>query len=211
MTTKKEIKEATEKVIADIFDPGYVNRLPKEYSEKCKPNFLHYLTDGVQDGSGAFYPFMTEVCAILKPKHVVELGNREGLGVVSIFHGLKDSPDSVFTSIDIVNDLRYVPASVKIDPKVNLVFGDVLDKDVIAQVKDTGPIDMIFLDTVHTEEQLEAEWNLYEPLLSDTALVLVDDIYYDTKHKFFDKIKHDKFADRRLHSSGFGVVFYERS
>lgn len=211
MKTKQEIKEATEKAMEVIFSGDYVNTLPEELTEKCKDKLLHFLVDGIDDASGAYYPFMTEVCSALKPKHVVELGNREGLGTVSIMHGLKDNDEVLFTTIDTVNDLRIVPASIKNSPKLNFIQRDVLTRYTINLVKQKPPIDIILLDTIHTEKQLASEWDLYEPLLSDNALVMVDDVNLKSKHKFFNKIEHEKFIDKRLHQSGFGIVYYERN
>lgn len=206
-----ELKELVTSKITQITNEDYKT----SYSDESialidNEEFKHYLTEGFKDGSGGFYSLMTEACSALKPKHIVELGNREGLGILSIFESIKKYDDVKLTTIDIINDLRYVPDFIKNSEKVDFVFGDVLDHDTIEAVKNNGPIDMILFDTIHTEEQLRKEWNTYEPLLSDTALVLIDDIYHETKYKFFEKIKHDKIVDYKMHSTGFGIVFYKK-
>ena len=83
--------------------------------------------------------------------------------------------------------------------------------NVVEKVKNNGLIDIILMDTIHTAEQFELEWNLYTPLLNDGAIILVDDIYYDSKYMFFDKIQcKEKFIDKRLHSTGLGVIIYDK-
>lgn len=199
------------KVLEGIKNESYVYSISPENLELVKNNkeFCHYLTNGLSDGSGGLYPFMTELCKTFQPKHVVELGNREGLGVLSIFEGIKDY-DAKFSTIDVVNDLRFVPKHIKESNKVDFIFGDVLEQSVIDKVKKNGPIDLILCDTIHTFKQIESEWIYYEPLFNDKCIALIDDVYYDTKHLFFNKIKYEKFVDYKLHSTGFGVVMFER-
>lgn len=175
---------------------------------KDNEEFMSYLLNTVPERNCAMYAFMNELIKIVQPKHMVELGNREGLGVISCYEAFRKLPDAMLTTVDIVNDLRFVPEHIKSNKQVNFIFGDVLDGNVLNQVKEHGAIDILYLDTIHTAEQFEAEWNLYKPLLSSNAIVLVDDIYYETKHVFWEKIECEKFVDMKLHASGFGIILY---
>lgn len=204
MSKLKQIKETIEK----LFSEDYKYTFNDSTIELVKNNqeFTHYLLNGLKDGSGGVYPLIYELCKTFKPNHVVELGNREGLGIISIYEGINNLSDVKLSTIDIVNDLRFVPQHIRNDNRVNFIFGNVLDEKVVEQVKNNGPIDIMLLDTIHTAEQFEAEWNLYKPLCSKDAIILVDDLHYDTKHLFFNKIKQIKFEDSRIHGSGFGVI-----
>jgi len=161
-------------------------------------------------GHGGYFQFLKEIILATKPMHVVELGNREGMSTVSIIDGMRTNAAGYFTSVDIINDLRFVPEEAKRYPYVNFVFGDCLNSSVVSQISSKGPIDILFLDTIHTKAQLKAEWKTYEPLLADNALVLIDDVDLNDKGQAFNEIKHEKFNDTKLHVSGFGVVFYKR-
>jgi hypothetical protein len=75
-----------------LYDSKFEYIVDISTSEIIKRNqeFSHYFLNGFNDGSGGMNPFMTELCRACKPSHVVELGNREGMGILSIFEGLKD-------------------------------------------------------------------------------------------------------------------------
>ena len=199
--------------------------LERIYSKEYKSNFSEDLmalvrTDPVIDGlfvnalnpegHGGYFQFLKEIVMATKPMHVVELGNREGMSTVSIIDGMRTNASGYFTSVDIINDLRFVPEEAKRYPYVNFVFGDCLDPKTVSQISANGPIDILFLDTIHTKAQLKAEWSTYEPLLADEALILIDDVDLNDKGQAFADIKHEKFNDIKLHVSGFGVVFYKR-
>lgn len=205
------LKDLVNESLNKVFTEGYQHPFDKSLVEIISQNDIYwpYMSEGFKDGSGGYYTFMAEYVSKAQPKHIVELGNREGLGTLSIYHGIQNY-DCKFTTIDIINDLRFVPKHVIKDPKVDFVFGDVLEDKVIQKVKESGPIDFILFDTIHSAEQFEKEWKLYEPLLADEAVALVDDVNLETKHLVFDKLPHDKINDRRLHSTGFGVIFYKR-
>lgn len=161
-------------------------------------------------GSGLYYYFFKEFIKKAKPPVIVELGNREGLGVISIYAGLSD-PNQNFISVDIKKDLRYVPRKILKDNKVNFFIADCLNPIFHIGLFQNIKIDMLFCDTQHTYRQLKSEWEIYEKYLSDEAIVFVDDVNIDDKKIFFDTIKQDKIIDYNLHASGFGVIFYKRT
>lgn len=179
--------------------------------------FNRYFCHGNRDGSGGVYFLMYELIKKYKFKHVVELGNREGMGVLAIYEALRENKVGTLTTIDIIKDLRFIPEHVRQDKAiVNFVFGDVLDRKTIREVENSGPIDLILFDTVHDYGQFKKEWDLYRPLLANNSVVLIDDLNYiknynQSKQRGFDELKEfDKLSSNVIHSSGFGVVLYDK-
>ena len=75
---------------------------------------------------------------------------------------------------------------------------------------ESNKIDLIFFDTIHTYDQVKAEFELYKDKLSDGCIVLIDDTKLNDKGRFFDEITYEKYnLDLLCHNvSGFsGFVF----
>lgn len=128
---------------------------------------------------------------------IVELGNREGLGIVSIYDALQ--PNSEFYTLDIVNDVRFVNDKIKNDPRVHIINNfNSLDFNRIKRTFKEKSISVIFLDTIHTYEQVTKELKFWNPYMKDDCVILVDDIRdyvpgnskwkfhneYDVAHKY---------------------------
>ena len=106
---------------------------------------------------------------------IVELGNREGLGIVSIYDALQ--PNSEFYTLDIVNDVRFVNDKIKNDPRVHIINNfNSLDFNRIKRTFKEKSISVIFLDTIHTYEQVTKELKFWDPYMKDDCVILVDDI-----------------------------------
>jgi predicted O-methyltransferase YrrM len=145
----------------------------------------------------------------LNLKNIVELGSREGISTLCMWDKLPK--DASLTTIDILKDQRYCPDAMFTDTQVNFIFGDVCDLSIF---KGDIPLDIDFLfsDTVHYNFQITDEFEVYQHLLADKALVAIDDIYVNDKHKFFEKIPYTKWDLTELyHRSGWGLFLYERN
>jgi predicted O-methyltransferase YrrM len=168
----------------------------------------HLVDGGVAE---RYYQWLTLLARQSGARTIVELGNRHGTSTVALYHGLQ--PDQTLYTIDVVKDQRYVPDVVFKDPRVRFVWGDALDLTAyeLAGFQTPFDIDILWTDTIHFYKQLKAEYRIYEPLLADEALIVIDDIHLNDKGRFFQESSFEKFDLTALcHSSGFGALHYIR-
>lgn len=181
---------------------------PELVALKSNQEFFGYYQDQPK-GSGKYLYFMHLLTKHSdRFKNIVELGNREGLSTLAVATAL--SPGQHFMSIDIIKDLRFVPNNIRESPQITFLFGDCLSPGIVDAVPKN--IDMILFDTVHTYKQVSQEWNKYKPLLSDQAVVLIDDINFGDKWRVLSELGEEctVFENVFLHSSGFAVVVFTR-
>jgi len=202
-------------VNADAEFSKYMNnvRIPHNDNKRCHGYFalLHNIVSNLPDSA-----------------NICELGNREGLSTLSIIDAMKQSHH--FVTIDTVQDLRFLPpekANKLIDDnQLFAMVGNCLDPEMILTVAKitNGKIDLLFCDTIHIYEQVQAEFEKYEHLLADEAIILVDDIrnahlhlkedHPDrrTKYKFYEEWEGEKYDLTELchNPSGFGAFIYKR-
>lgn len=161
------------------------------------------------NGKGGHYvKFLNFLTKKLQPAVIVELGNREAVSTMSIFDAAQVYGGEFYT-IDIEKDQRYCPEQMFTDPKTHFIFGDVCSYDIVKQLP--KKIDFLFSDTIHFDFQIRDEFEVYQHLLADKALVAIDDIKLNDKGKFFDELKYDKWDLTELcHVSGWGLFLFER-
>lgn len=76
-----------------------------------------------------------------------------------------------------------------------------------------GQVDLLFIDTTHTYEQTMAEYEAYEPYLSERAIVCLDDLFREGMDQAWDEMPDNKVRFDFLHPSqsptdgGFGVIW----
>jgi predicted O-methyltransferase YrrM len=76
-----------------------------------------------------------------------------------------------------VNDIRFIGDKIRNDDRVKILNDfDALDADRVKREFKEKSISMIFMDTVHTYEQLKAEYEIWGPYLKDDCIIMVDDI-----------------------------------
>ena len=163
-----------------------------------------------KDGNHGYFSLLHNLTSNIDGT-IVELGNREGLGILSIYDALK--PNSEFFTLDIVNDNRFVANKIKNDPRVHIINDfDALDFGRVQRTFDKKSISMIFLDTIHTYEQVMEEFRIWEPYMKDDCVVCIDDISPSmlgrTKWKFHQELNYDNKYDvtEWAHNdTGFGV------
>lgn len=187
--------------------------LSKDYSLSCEnlelvsDEFKSYLNNS----AGLYYCFLFELTKLIEPEFVVELGNREGMSTIMFASGL--GTGSQMTTVDVKQNLRFVPKHIKNDSRIKFLFGDDLSPAITNNFQENS-IDILFIDTLHTSEHLEKELELYVPFLKDEALILLDDITMEFRagnlKAAWQKIEHEKINKPELHNSGFGIVFYSR-
>ena len=142
---------------------------------------------------------------------IVELGNREGLGILSIYDALKEN--QTFYTLDIIHDIRFINDKIKNDSRVYILNDfDSLDEGRVDSTFEKKSISMIFMDTIHTYEQLVEEYRIWGPYLKDNCVVVVDDIRPSmpgrTKWKWHQEVdianKYD-VTEWAHNDTGFGV------
>lgn len=167
---------------------------------------LSYIMEGGE--AGGYHRWLALLVRNLKLKNILELGNREGASTILLYSELLS--DGTLITVDNVHDQRFIPDVMWKDPKVRFVFGDCLDLNSY-QGNLPKNIDLLFLDTIHTYEQVSDEFSIYENFLSDDALIVIDDIHLNDKGIFFDNSPYEKFDLTSIcHVSGFGLIHYVR-
>ncbi len=147
--------------------------------------------------------------ALLKPKHVLELGTGAGNTAARVMKVLDSH--SRFTTINWPNPPSGDPVGVALVPwahdlRLKQILGDTRDPKVVEQVE--PGVDLMFIDsgTAHEYALISEEWRLYRPKLVDGALVVCDDIGDNDMHLFWDALPYEK---RKIWNDGAGMFIYE--
>lgn len=205
---EKTLSEISTLVEANVQYPGSLTKTFDLKNDFDSLNF-DFLTN--KNGVAGYYPWLKLLAANSDAKLIVELGNRYGVSTVALFAGMKENQTLI--SIDIVKDQRYVTNEMIKDERIKLVWGDCLNLKTYLDHNIDIPIDIdiLWTDTIHYYDQVKAEYDVYEPLLADEALIIIDDIRVNDKGRFYNEITHSKQDLTELcHSSGFGAIFYKR-
>jgi len=171
-----------------LFDVEYLNHMSSE--NEC------------------YYCWLALAVRILQPRHILELGAFAGGSAVCLFQELASS--SKLTSVDVKKDLRFCPPEMLEDHRISFVFGNDLDLSIFGEGIPLD-IDFLFLDTLHDYKQISNEWAIYQHLLQDGAMVVLDDIRLNNMPRFWEELPYDKYeATKDCHSSGFGIFIFHR-
>ena len=199
-----------EKIISDTQSEPYIKWNNPSLADWCRMNgeFSVYLFN--KDGNHGYFSLLHNLSSNIEGI-IVELGNREGLGILSIYDALR--PKSELYTLDIVDDVRFIKDEIKNDPRVHILNDfNSLDAGRIQNTFKKNSISMIFLDTIHTYEQVTQELELWGPYMKDDCVILVDDIcdYVpgNTKWKFHKEyiVSHKYDVTKWAHNpTGFGV------
>ena len=129
-----------------------------------------------KDGNHGYFSLLNRTTANLDDDAIiVELGNREGLGILSVYDAMKEN--QTFYTLDIVNDIRFIGDKIRNDDRVKILNDfDALDSERVKREFKEKSISLIFMDTIHTYEQLKAEYEIWGPYLKDDCIIMVDDI-----------------------------------
>ena len=163
-----------EKIISETQSSPYIKWNNSSLADLCRVDreFSVYLFN--RDGNHGYFSLLHNLTSNVEGK-IVELGNREGLGILSIYDAL--SKNSELYTLDIVDDVRFINDKIKSDSRVHIQNDfNSLDVDRIEKTFDKKSISMIFLDTIHTYEQVLEEFKLWEPYMKDDCVMLIDDI-----------------------------------
>lgn len=201
----KDQKTLVADIITMITDKNYVLNCDTSHLSQVNKIFQGYIRDD-PSGSGLYLPFLYELTKKLKPELVVELGNREGVSTCMLYAGLEKGN---LITVDIKKNLSMVPEHIKNASNVRFIWGGSTEPKTIEGIKEKS-IDLLFIDTNHKSEHLREELALFEPLLKDNAILLLDDIEFDAMKAGWTEILHEKENRAILHGSGFGIVYFAR-
>jgi len=176
-----------------------------------------------------FYNFIYELCLLLQPENIVEIGVMHGTGAAHFMWG---SPDAVYWGIDVNMDRKLTTFELpdKQKGKMNFFLGDSLrfvnEVSVYRQewfseekldVKIGGKgrsaslairkgqpamplsIDILFIDGEHTTAQCSAEYHAYSPLMAHNGLILFDDIFMGGMEGLWEQIAEPKVVVPDMH------------
>ena len=199
-----------EKIISETQSSPYIKWNNSSLADLCRVDreFSVYLFN--RDGNHGYFSLLHNLTSNVEGK-IVELGNREGLGILSIYDALGEH--SELYTLDIVDDVRFINDKIKSDSRVHILNDfNSLDTDRIEKTFEKKSISMIFLDTIHTYEQVTQEFKLWEPYMKDDCVMLIDDIrdYMPgrTKWRFHTELdytyKYD-VTEWAHNDTGFGV------
>ena len=172
----------------------------------------------IQGHTMPYYKLFYYLAQKLNPECVVELGSFQATGAAHFACGNSDT--TVFT-IDIHKDDKNAQQrcyeAMKQCP--NLHYINKWTWDAVDDIKSyKKPIDILFIDAWHKYDMVKREWELYQPLLNDNALVIFDDITEDYNFEGMITIWNEiskpfhSFTDNKLHITiPMGFLKYEKS
>jgi predicted O-methyltransferase YrrM len=155
-----------------------------------------------------YYRFLKVLAQDLKPRLAVELGVAGGGGSLHMCLGCQSSK---VVGIDIVKEvpdnIDYIGIRC---PNFEFWLGDSVE--LAKAVHDEhGPVDLLFVDTTHTEDRTWREYFAWLPYLSDGAIVCLDDLLREEMGTFWDDLEEPKLRLDELHATaegGFGVKWF---
>ena len=163
-----------EKIISETQSSSYIKWNDESLADLIRNDNVYNVFIFNKDGNHGYFSLLHNLTSNIEGT-IVELGNREGLGILSIYDAL--SENSELYTLDIVDDVRFINDKIKNDSRVHILNDfNSLDFDRIEKTFKKKSISMIFLDTIHTYEQVSLEFKLWEPYMKDDCVMLIDDI-----------------------------------
>ena len=199
-----------EKIISDTQSSPYIKWNDESLADLIRNDNVYNVFIFNKDGNHGYFSLLHNLTSNIEGT-IVELGNREGLGILSIYDAL--SENSELYTLDIVDDVRFINDKIKSDSRVHILNDfNSLDADRIEKTFEKKSISMIFLDTIHTYEQVTQEFKLWEPYMKDDCVMLIDDIrdYMPgrTKWRFHTELDYNykyDVTEWAHNDTGFGV------
>jgi len=162
------------KIISDTQSSPYIKWNDESLADLIRNDNVYNVFIFNKDGNHGYFSLLHNLTSNIEGT-IVELGNREGLGILSIYDAL--SENSELYTLDIVDDVRFINDKIKSDSRVHILNDfNSLDVNRIEKTFEKKSISMIFLDTIHTYEQVSLEFKLWEPYMKDDCVMLIDDI-----------------------------------
>lgn len=153
-----------------------------------------------------YYRFFRLLAAEMRPTISVELGVLGGGGSLHLALGW---PQGTVIGVDIKNihypeNVAYVMAHC---PNFEFWECDSVQAGIAYKAAGSRPVNILFLDTLHTYAQVMAEFEAWEPCLAGGAVVCLDDLYRGGMDDVWAQLPGQKVPLDFLHDSyGFGAI-----
>lgn len=185
-------------VLAGLVNSAVNNSPPECISRACGPG----------EGYASYYHLAYLLAHHMAPCVVVELGVAYG----RFLHcAALATPVNTIIGVDIV---RYPALDAILSAHGNVAFVNKPSVPVPDEISSViTAIDILHIDTtIHTRDQVKSEFEAYEGMLSDGAVVMFDDLRAaEDLIKYYDSLPYPKIREDRLHSAlGYGVMVYTK-
>jgi predicted O-methyltransferase YrrM len=171
-----------------------------------------WLDTRFQDLQHPYYKLFYLMAQIFSPRLIVELGTDRATGAAHFAAGY---PNGIVITID-----THLGMGVEQDKtrevliqysNVQYINGDTCSRKTLARVGEFAPVDMLFIDSLHSGDHARKEYDFYSPLLANDAIVICHDIedapgYTTGMVKFWNGLPEPKFLASGLHNMPMGFV-----
>lgn len=163
------------------------------------------LRDVLDKQNSLYYQYLACLMNVYRPKQVIELGGAMGTAALCMLSQLPSEARLYSVTLE-EHGLEF--SFIKTNyPQLVKVVGNDLDLSVWPKDLDFSKTDLMFIDSLHTYDQVRAEIDLYFPLLKEGTLVFFDDIHMDDgMNKIWMEVPGEKLDVSVLHHSGFGCT-----
>lgn len=210
-----------------------MNQIPdrdrlKEFEQQSKFHLEPWLQK-INTNLFCFRWWFYHVCRFYEISTALELGVNQARTTCILATAVSD----LVIGVEIAPNWNWINKTIGDTPedhkdKVHIVEGDSIAPETVAEVErilDGRPIELLFIDSDHTEEHAMAELAAYTPMLGSVALVVMDDlINHPPLRDVFYSIPGVHVELNHLHalggevwasapprqSSGFGAVIVNR-
>ena len=151
-----------------------------------------------------YYLYLHALVKVTNPRLVVELGTQMGASALFMLRALPQNGRLI--TID-VSTQRSILNLVGSDDRLTILSGNDLGPWIVNEVSVRAPIDLLFIDTLHTSSQVTSELEAYGHLRAKSAIVAADDIFLNEDMKqWWNGLTTEKLdSGRDLHYTGFGL------
>lgn len=148
---------------------------------------------------------LLEIYVTEMPIRTLEIGSHEG---GTLYYWLKYAPPgAIVGSIDVqrINSDQY--DSWKGDPSVKCIYLTDKSQELSSAdwaIENLAPLDWLFIDGGHSYQEVEADFNMYGPLVREEGVIAFHDIlsyfpYNSEVSEFWDDIKLKYDYDEIIH------------
>ena len=158
-------------------------------------------------GEAEYYRFLAGLARLIQASQILEIGTHYGGSIMAMARGA--GPDARLVTVDIT---KKNTEAFKPYPNIVRVQGDSTTPDIALEVCGffSPPIDLMYIDSLHTKEAVLSNLKRYESL--QPKYVVLDDIHIsDSMNDLWDLLQGryetcdlSDIADRKR--VGFGVV-----
>lgn len=167
-----------------------------------------------------YYRLFYRIAEILKPSVVVELGGWQGTAAAHFAAGAPEAtvitidhhrdPGDEFNRMKILDvvhrypNVKYLQGWTTPGYEEEWHKGAVSVFEDVKNLLDNKGIDILFIDSWHEGRYFKRDWDYYQPLLADPALVICDDVFdseiFIDMVATWESLPGEKFLDTKCHS-----------